>query len=732
MADLVPIPFATLLRRAHHELRTNRAIFDLPVRKFWIPASGSAGVDLSVPYAGRRALSPIGPAAGPHTQLAQNIALCWLAGGRIIELKTVQVNDRLHLTRPCIDMATVGYNTEWSQELRLDESLREYVKASMLIEVLDAAGVLGGPGGPALFDVSVGYNLSGITSPAVRAWLAAIRDARAIVDDLRQDIAGEFAPFRDLPFTTGIANAVTLSTFHGTPAEDIERIGAFLIGELGFHTVIKLNPPMLGRDRVTHLLHDVLGYTDVEVNPACFDDNLPFDEAVDLIDRLQGVAKACGVTAGIKCGNTLEVVNKGSFLKERVQYLSGAPLHALHVALAAQWRERAGAGLQVSFSAGVDAHNVADCVAAGLVPVTTCTDLLKPGGYGRLSTYLANLEGRMRECGARTIDEFIVRSAGAVTATDCPDTDIDGATGVKQALEPSRQTLDRKMDRERQEQTRVGSRTVSTATSRGKVHFAGLRERDCGTTDGPSAVAILTNTTRLLELALSDERYRAARNERPPRKLGTHLWLWDCLTCGKCIPACPNDAVFEIDVDPFVGEIPVIAVGPDGWRETERKLYRALKATQLVTFADACNDCGNCDVFCPEDGGPNVEKARFFGSIASWLQAAPLPGFVVTREEGELVIRGRFTDGGFTLRHVPFDDVSHFTAAGVAATLDWRTHQVISAAWSGPVPPAGGTDDAGPEAVRVVDLAHYMTLRVLLDACSRTTRVNFVTAALLG
>ncbi len=97
-----------------------------------------------MPYAGTRAANPIGPAAGPHTQLAQNIALGWLAGARIFELKTIQVNDRLSLSRPCIDMATVGYNTEWSQELPLEESLREYVKASMLVEMLGAAGVLDG------------------------------------------------------------------------------------------------------------------------------------------------------------------------------------------------------------------------------------------------------------------------------------------------------------------------------------------------------------------------------------------------------------------------------------------------------------------------------------------------------------------------------------------------------------------------------------------------------------
>jgi putative selenate reductase len=187
-----------------------------------------------------------------------------------------------------------------------------------------------------------------------------MRDAGAIVDRLRREIPDEFSQFRDYPFRTCLATGITLSTFHGTPAAEIERIGEFLIGELGLHTVIKLNPPMLGRDRVENILHGVLGYIDVAVNPEVYDRDLPFGEAVDIIRRLRALAGRRGVTAGVKCGNTLEVLNTGTFLKERVQYLSGQPLHAACRAGPA-WREAFGAGLRISFAAGVDALNAADC-----------------------------------------------------------------------------------------------------------------------------------------------------------------------------------------------------------------------------------------------------------------------------------------------------------------------------------------------------------------------------------
>ena len=105
MVDLVPYPFSRLISRAFEELRRKQAIYDLPASKFFL---GSASYDLSVRFHGRPASSPLGPAAGPHSQLAQNIVLAWLGGSRIIELKTVQILDQLEIPRPCIDMADRG------------------------------------------------------------------------------------------------------------------------------------------------------------------------------------------------------------------------------------------------------------------------------------------------------------------------------------------------------------------------------------------------------------------------------------------------------------------------------------------------------------------------------------------------------------------------------------------------------------------------------------------------
>ena len=44
--------------------------------------------------------------------------------------------DELEIPRPCIDVADEGYNVEWSQELKLEESAQEYINAWAALHIL--------------------------------------------------------------------------------------------------------------------------------------------------------------------------------------------------------------------------------------------------------------------------------------------------------------------------------------------------------------------------------------------------------------------------------------------------------------------------------------------------------------------------------------------------------------------------------------------------------------------
>ncbi len=120
-----PIPYRDLVLGSLAQLRARGSVFDIPVGHFFRPAAPGG--------------EPIlGPAAGPHTQLAQNILCAYLCGARAIELKTVQKLDSLEIAKPCIDAADEGYNVEWSQELDLEASYDEYLKAWFALHLAEA------------------------------------------------------------------------------------------------------------------------------------------------------------------------------------------------------------------------------------------------------------------------------------------------------------------------------------------------------------------------------------------------------------------------------------------------------------------------------------------------------------------------------------------------------------------------------------------------------------------
>ena len=308
---LTPMSLGTLLGRIDHEWRTRNKIFDLPNARIWRP---DPEIDLGFEFLGRPCASPVGPAAGPHSQLAENIVLAWLGGSRLFELKTVQVLDDLVIQRPCIDMQTIGYNIEWSQELTVPQSLTEYVKASMLLEILrrwePLAEFVGPDPGPHVFDLSVGYDLEGISGEKVASFIRGMGDATAEIERLRPELAGgPFAAFADHDFDPCVADTLTLSTFHGCPPEEIESITKHLIDEHALDVIVKLNPTLLGYETVAAIVNDELGYHDVSVKEAAFAEDLQFDRGIELIDELKAYADARGRRFGIKLTNTLVVDN---------------------------------------------------------------------------------------------------------------------------------------------------------------------------------------------------------------------------------------------------------------------------------------------------------------------------------------------------------------------------------------------------------------------------------------
>ena len=399
------LPFEALLNWILEEYRQRQSIFGIDRSLFFAPRRESP---YSIPdIFGQHLSTPIGPAAGPHTQLAQNIVCAWLCGGRFMELKTVQVLDELDIPRPCMDMEDEGYNVEWSQELRLHESAGEYVKAWALIHVLHRMldGDSGLPVGT-IFNMSVGYTLAGIQSAALNRFMDLLEDASTELAKIHALLQARFPQFKDVHIPSRITKSVTLSTMHGCPPGEVERMARYLLEERGLHTAVKLNPTLLGKEAVSAILHGELGFHDVPVADAAFERDLQYRQAVELIHALRKTAAQRNLTFCVKLSNTLPVLNCKGNLPGGEMYMSGRALYPLTMHLFRKLAREFNGDINVSYSGGADVWNVHRILAAGARPITVATDLLKPGGYARLLQYLEALEAAMSAQGAASLDEL--------------------------------------------------------------------------------------------------------------------------------------------------------------------------------------------------------------------------------------------------------------------------------------------------------------------------------------
>ncbi len=385
-----PVSSEKLYKLIETEFSTRNEIFGIPYALFFQPEENAS---LRMQIFGQQLNTPIGVAAGPHTQMAQNIISAWLCGASYIELKTIQTLDELEISKPCIDMQDEGYNCEWSQELRIRESFEEYLKAWVLIHLLQhKLGWNPTQKKGFVFNMSIGYNFEGIQNENVQWFLQSMSDCSTAKRKMISELLPFYPELAGIAIPDCISDNITLSTMHGCPPDEIEKIGHYLLKEKKLHTLIKLNPTLLGKDELRYILNNKLHFKN-NIPDIAFEHDLKYADALGIIQRLQQTADAEGLFFGVKLTNTLESTNHKNIFPahEQMMYMSGRALHPISVNVARKLQNEFNGKLNVSFSAGADCFNICDLVDSGLKPVTVCSDILKPGGYARLSQYIESL-----------------------------------------------------------------------------------------------------------------------------------------------------------------------------------------------------------------------------------------------------------------------------------------------------------------------------------------------------
>ena len=347
--------------------------------------------------------TPVGPAAGPHTQLAQNIIASYYAGARFFELKTVQKMDGAELSacvnKPCILADDEGYNCEWSTELTVPDAMGEYIKAWFILHVIAKEFGLGAQDG-FQFNISVGYDLAGIKGEKVNTFIDGMMEAKdtVIFQECRKwllDNADKFQNFtrEDIEaIPSNVCNSATISTLHGCPPQEIESIANYLLTEKHLNTFVKCNPTLLGYDFARKTM-DKMGYDYMVFGDFHFRDDLQYEDAVPMLTRLMKLSEELGLEFGVKITNTFPVDVTRNELPSEEMYMSGKALFPLSISLAAKLSAEFAGKLRISYSGGADYYNIDKIVGCGIWPVTMATTLLKTGGYQRFTQVADKVEG---------------------------------------------------------------------------------------------------------------------------------------------------------------------------------------------------------------------------------------------------------------------------------------------------------------------------------------------------
>ena len=393
-----PVAFRDLLNWISNEYEQQRSIFGINDANFFRKR------DKHEYHLGEESYETLlGPAAGPHTQCAQNIITAYLTGSRFFELKTVQVLDELDIEKPCIEAEYEGYNTEWSTELTVEEAYQEYVKAWVVMHFLKEYLELSETTGSGfVFNMSVGYDLKGIKSKKIDDFINNLMDAskepffNKCVQELADYISSQegMGKWRDKirKIPANISNSITLSTMHGCPPEDQEAICRYFLGEKKLHTFLKLNPTLLGYEYVHDTLQG-LGF-ELKLSPETFTKDLQYKAAEEIVTALLSYAEEQGKVFGVKLSNTLPVQNKKAILPGDEMYMSGRALFPLTINLAEKLNTDFGERLLISYCGGAEFDNIEAIVQSGIRPVTMATNLLKPGGYSRIAQLCGLLQNK--------------------------------------------------------------------------------------------------------------------------------------------------------------------------------------------------------------------------------------------------------------------------------------------------------------------------------------------------
>ena len=141
----------------------------------------------------------------------------------------------------------------------------------------------------------------------------------------------------------------------------------------------------------------------------------------------------------------------------------------------------------------------------------------------------------------------------------------------------------------------------------------------------------------------------------------------DCdLLCSTCVSVCPNLAFFTYQVAPAELSLPSLVVEDRASAARVAHKLSVRQGPQVAVLADFCNECGNCETFCPTAGAPYRDKPRLYLDSAEFEQETD-NAFMLELEAEGWKLRARV--GGATHELAEKGEIVYSVGA-LRATLD--------------------------------------------------------------
>ena len=110
--------------------------------------------------------------------------------------------------------------------------------------------------------------------------------------------------------------------------------------------------------------------------------------------------------------------------------------------------------------------------------------------------------------------------------------------------------------------------------------------------------------------------------------------------CSLCVTVCPNRAMLAYVAAPRALDLPAL-VARSGRLEPEAvRPFAVQQPVQILKLGDFCNDCGNCDTFCPTAGAPHRDKPTFWLDEEAWREATG-DAYRLERRGGAVILTAR-------------------------------------------------------------------------------------------